>query len=362
MVNVKLENIYKKYRRKEVLRGVTFTARDGSITVVFGPPGAGKTTLLRIIAGLEKPTSGRILFDDKDVTELPPQTRNVGLVFQTFALYPHMSVYENIASPLKARGLPSSEIEKRVKWVAEILGIQDILEKGPAEISGGQRQRVAIARALVKEANVYLFDEPLTNLDYKIREAMRGELKKILRERGITIVWSTADPQEALALGDYVAILVDGVLESFGSTLEVYDHPRTTRVAKYFSYPPMNLINGVSVVKDGKIILDLGVVSLGLPEEAAKFVTPGREVTVGIRSSSIKLSGEGVRLKANVIITEVVGSETLIHVDLSGTRLVVHVPWIYRAEPGSPIDVVVDPTRIYVFDKSSGELLYAPQG
>lgn len=362
MVNVKLENIFKRYRKKEVLHNVTLLAKDNTITTVFGPPGAGKTTLLRIIAGLEKPNRGRVLFDDKDVTELPPQERNVGFVFQTFALYPHMSVYENIASPLRAKGYSAEEIDKRVKWVAEILGITDILFKGPAEISGGQRQRVAIARALVKDANVYLFDEPLTNLDYKIREAMRGELKKILRERGGTIIWATADPQEAIALGDNVAVLINGTVEAYGSTLDVYNKPRTTMVAKYFSYPPMNLVKGITVSKDGILMVDMGIASITIPPESSKLIEKGKEVVVGIRSSDVKLSGEGIKLRGNIVITEVLGSETLIHVDIAGTRLVVHAPQIFRGEPGSTIDIVINPLRVYIFDGSTGELLYSPHG
>lgn len=361
MVDVKLEDVYKSYRGKRALHGVSLLARDGTITTIFGPPGAGKTTILRVIAGLEKPDRGRVLFNNRDVTEIPPQARNVGLVFQTFALYPHMSVFENIAAPLKARGVSGGEVEKRVHWIAEILGIRDILRKGPAEISGGQRQRVAIARALVKDANVYLFDEPLTNLDYKIREAMRGELRKILRERGGTMIWATADPQEAIALGDHVAVLIDGVVESQGPVLEVYGKPVTRKVAKYFSYPPMNLVDGVVLNRGDGLVIDIGIASIPLPEQAKNTLEHGREITLGIRSSNIKLGGEGIRLKANVVITEVLGSETLVHLDISGTRLIAHIPAIYRVEPGSVVDIVLDPLAIYVFDRSTGELLYTPR-
>jgi ABC-type sugar transport system ATPase subunit len=373
MVNVILKDVYKRFRKKEALKGVSFEAIEGKITILFGPVGAGKTTTLRIIAGLEKPDSGKVFFGDKDATNLPPQERNVGLVFQTFALYPHLTVYENIAMPLRARGLPESEIRKRVEWVAEILRISDILPKYPAEISGGQRQRVAIARALVKDAAAYLFDEPLVNLDYKIREAMRGELKKILRERGGTMIWATADPQEALALGDYVVVLYEGRVEAQGGVIEVYNKPKNITVAKYFSYPSMNLIDAIVTVKGDSKLVDLGFMTVDvtkLPEFA--HIDSGTNIVVGIRPTHIRLSTspETKGISATVILTEVLGSETLIHVEVPvealgksarGKRIVVHVPEILRLAPGSEVKLVVDPSKLYFFEKSTGELIYAPR-
>ncbi|MGC8983039.1 MAG: ABC transporter ATP-binding protein [Desulfurococcaceae archaeon] len=360
MVDVVVKDLYKKYRKKDALKGVSFEAPEGKITVLFGPVGAGKTTTLRIIAGLERPDRGRVFFGGADVTDRPPQERNVGLVFQTFALYPHLSVYENIASPLRARGLPRSEIDERVRRVAEMLRISDILEKGPAEISGGQRQRVAIARALVKDAAVYLFDEPLTNLDYKIREAMRGELRKILKERGGTMIWATPDPQEALALGDYVVVLHNGVVEAQGEIHEVYNRPRNTTVAKYFSYPSMNLIKGVVKSREDGVLVDLGFTALKVPRAKLPEEVAG-EVVVGIRPTDIKILLAGEHgIWGTVVLTEVLGSETLIHLDVAGTRLVAHVPEIFRAQPGSSVRLLIDPGRVYLFDRSTGELLHAP--
>lgn len=364
MVRVVLKDVRKWFRRKEVLKGVSFEALEEKITVLFGPVGAGKTTVLRIIAGLEKPDSGRVIFGNNDVTALPPQERGVGLVFQTFALYPHMTVFDNIASPLKAKGFSQSEIEKRVKQVAELLRIADILSKSPAEISGGQRQRVAIARALVKDAAVYLFDEPLTNLDYKIREAMRGELRKILRERGGTMIWATADAQEALALGDYIVVLHDGRVEAQGEIHEVYSKPKNITVAKYFSYPSMNLLEGVITIKNGVKVVDLGFMSVDVSQiPVFSGVSSGTEVVVGVRPTDLRIAppGAGEGFVATVIITEVLGSETLVHVELAGKKLVIHVPEILRLSPGSSIQLLINPAKFYFFDKSSGELLHAPR-
>jgi multiple sugar transport system ATP-binding protein len=361
VVDVIVKGIKKSYRKREVLRGVSFEALDGKITVIYGPVGVGKTTILRIIAGLEKPDEGRVYFGDRDVTDTPPQDRNVGLVFQTFALYPHLSVFENIAMPLKAAGLSIEEIKRRVSWVAELLRISDILEKGPAEISGGQRQRVAIARALVKDAAVYLFDEPLTNLDYKIREAMRGELKKILRERGGTFIWATGDPQEVLALGDYVVVINNGVVLDAGRIYEVYNRPKNTLIATYFSYPSMNFIEGIVVSKDQKRVVESEIVVVELPD-ALKSLSVGSEVILGIRPTHIKISTSPIPggLESTVLLTEVLGSETLIHVEVKNKRLVVHVPEIVRLTPGSKLYLKLDYSRIYYFDKSTGNLLHAP--
>lgn len=362
MVSIKLTNVFKSYRKRPVLKNINLEVKGNAITILFGPVGAGKTTLLRIIAGLERPDEGTIMFGDKDVTLLPPQERNVGFVFQTFALYPHLTVFENIASPLRARGVPLSDIKKRVEEVAELLKIRDILERRPAEISGGQRQRVAIARALVKDANAYLFDEPLVNLDYKIREAMRGELKRILREKGGTMLWATADPQEALTLGDYVAVILEGSIVQFGSVSEVYSKPSNPTTARIFSYPPANIVKGVVQVKDNRRVLDLKFTELdvsGIKELSG--VEPGSEVIIGIRPTEVALgSREGcVVVKGNIIISEVVGSETLLHVDLQGERVTVHVPLIARYSPGDPVEVSINPRKVLIFTRE-GELLYSP--
>lgn len=364
MVYVKLINISKKYRSKQVLRNINLNVEENAITVLFGPVGAGKTTLLRLIAGLELPDEGSILFGDREVTKLPPQERNVGLVFQTFALYPHLTVFENIASPLRARGLSSDFISKKVEEVADLLKIRDILWRRPAEISGGQRQRVAIARALVKDAGVYLFDEPLVNLDYKIREAMRGELKKILREKGGTMIWATADPQEALALGDYVAVILNGSIYQYGRVVEVYSKPKNPEIAKIFSYPPANVIKGILYVKDEKRLIDLKFAELDVTDiRETMSIDPGSEVIVCIRPIEISLGRRDEYVVTNgiVIISEVVGSETLLHVDLHGERIVVHVPSIAKYNPGDSIQISINPRKIIIFSRE-GELLYTPYG
>ncbi|MEM3385664.1 MAG: ABC transporter ATP-binding protein [Nitrososphaeria archaeon] len=365
MVTVRLEKISKIYNGKKVLNDIDLEIKDQSFTVLLGPPGSGKTTLFRIIAGVEQPDSGKIFFGDKDVTRLPPKERHVGLVFQSYALYPHMTAYENIASPLKAIKMSKAEIDERVHSIAEKLGISQVLNKLPKEMSGGQRQRVAIARALVRDANIYMLDEPLTNVDYKIRESMRIELKKILRERGGTIAYATPDPQEAMSLSDYTAVILNGVIEQYGTMEEVYNRPRNTKVGFYFSFPPMNQYPGELIEVNGKNYIDTGVIKVDVTH-ASRILkdTNEKEFIIGIRPNQIKLAPEPVEnpleLELETIVTEIIGSESLVHLKFGDKKMVIHIPSIRRFEPGEKLKIVFNQKEVFIFSKTSGELIYAP--
>ncbi|MGQ9543507.1 MAG: ABC transporter ATP-binding protein [Candidatus Bathyarchaeia archaeon] len=367
MSAVRLEKISKIYNGKKVLKNIDLEVKDQSLTVLLGPPGAGKTTIFRIIAGVERPETGKIFFGDKDVTKLPPRERQVGFVFQSYALYPHRTAYENIASPLKATTMQKAEIDEKVHFIAEKLGISQVLNKLPKEMSGGQRQRVAIARALVRDANIYMLDEPLTNVDYKIRETMRIELKKILRERGGTIAYATPDPQEALSLSDYTAVILDGVIEHYGSLNDVYNRPRNKKVGFYFSFPPMNQYIGELVEVGEKKFIDTGVVKVDVTHAASSLKTMDeREFIIGIRPNQIKLAPEIIEnpfeLELEVIITEIIGSESLVHLKLGDQKMVIYIPSIRRFEPGEKLKIIFDQREVFIFSKATGDLLYTPFG
>jgi ABC-type sugar transport system ATPase subunit len=331
---------------------------SGSFTTILGPPGAGKTTLLRLLTGVEIPDGGKIFFDGKDVTEMAAKDRNVAMVFQSFALHPGKTVFENIASPLKIKKVPDDDVRKRVKATADMLGIGDLMNRHPKELSGGQQQRVTIARAMVKDTNLIFFDEPLTNLDYKIRESMRGELKKIFTTMGKTLVYATPDVQDALSMAKKVAVLNKGNLEQYGTVDEILKYPANTFVGYYFSFPPMNLLDGVAKRVNGKLMLS----SYGLDVDISDYqenIKEGEELVLGIRPSQL-LQVEGddiITFEAEVIITEVIGSETIIHLQYQQARLAMHVPTIYRLLPGDKFKAGFRPQNAFIFRKADGKLI-----
>lgn len=250
---IELQDIHKKYGNKVVLDGITEKIETGEFFVILGPSGAGKSTLLKILAGIEKPDKGEIIVDGKDITNLPPEKRNVAMVFQNYALYPNMTVYDNIAFPLKMRHMKKEEIDKRVRRVAELLKISDILNMPVTRISGGQQQRVAIARAIVREPSFYLLDEPLSNLDARVRFVARGELKRIQKELNGTFIYVTHDQKEAMSLADRIAVLHNGKFEQVGKPDELYEYPKTKWVAEFIGDFPMNFIPGELIGEDSEI-------------------------------------------------------------------------------------------------------------
>ena len=361
MASVRLEGISKSFLGKgKVLDDISFEVTDKSVTSLLAPTGVGKTTLLRIIAGVEIPDGGKVYFGGTDVTELPTQRRNVAMVFQSFALYPNLNVYENIASPLRLMKLSRDDIRKRVDKQADSLGITPLLRKYPKELSGGERQRVAIARALVKEADVYLLDEPLTNLDYKIRESMRMELRQIFSEIEGSIIYATPDPREVLAISTHVAFLQSGKIGQYGATLDVYNKPKNVSVGTYYGYPPMNMIECRKIEKNGKAYLslfdeiDLDITHLKKQFEAEELYVVGLRPN-DLRLDEIERSGM-VSFSPIAMLSEIIGSETIVYVKHKNAEMRMLVPKLVKYE-GQTIKVFLDPAKIYVFGKQSGELI-----
>lgn len=324
---------------------------DGEFVVFLGPSGCGKTTALRMIAGLEDPSDGEIYFDDDRVDGTPPADRNVAMVFQNYALYPHMTVRENIEYPLKVRGVPPEERDERVAQVAELLHIEDQMESDPGEISGGQRQRTSLARAIVREPSVFLLDEPLSNLDAKLRLEMRSELKRIQNELGITTVYVTHNQEEAMSMGDKIVVLNDGTIRQIAEPQELYERPRTTWVAKFIGSPPMNLFEGEN--RDGSVRLDEGN-TLPMPGE-----TSSRTVSVGVRPEDIDVSTDAPdtdwTVPGTVKTVEPLGEYVLVNVEVGGSVVNVKVPKT-DATAGDPVHLTFDPTDAYLYDED-GELV-----
>jgi ABC-type sugar transport system ATPase subunit len=361
MALVRLENISKSFPgKKKVLKDVSLEIADKSVTSLLAPTGYGKTTLLRIIAGVEKPDHGRVYFGGKDVTDLPTQKQNVAMVFQSFALYPNMTVYDNIASPLRLRGLSRESVDEKVRRQADSLGIRSLLGKHPHELSGGERQRVAIGRALVKGADVFLLDEPLTNLDYKIRESMRMELKNIFKEIEGTIVYATPDPREVLAISTHVALIQNGTIGQYGSAVEVYNKPKNIEAGTYFGYPPMNLIECRMEEKEGGLRLrlfeelDLDVTHL------EELFGEERSCVGGLRPNDLRLdngeAGGTLSFSPRVLLCEVIGSETIVYLEYKNQELQMLVPKIVGRE-GETVRVSFNPENLYIYGKGSGRLI-----
>jgi glycerol transport system ATP-binding protein len=333
--------------------------QPGAVTVLLGATQAGKTSLMRLMAGLDRPTQGAVRVDGQDVTGVPVRERNVAMVYQQFINYPSMTVYDNIASPLKLRR--EAGIEARVRELAAKLRIEPYLQRLPAELSGGQQQRVALARALAKAAPLMLLDEPLVNLDYKLREELREELTQLFAVSDATVVYATTEPGEALLLGGYTAVMDAGELLQYGPTADVFHAPRNLRVARAFSDPPMNLIEAEAGAQGLRLQPSAGQaapapLALALPAGAS-----GR-LTLGVRSSDLHLTPRPghLLLPGSVELAEISGSDTFVHVATPVGELVAQLTGVHRFELGARLDLSLDPGRVYVFD-AAGALLLAPQ-
>ncbi|WP_029009923.1 ABC transporter ATP-binding protein [Azospirillum halopraeferens] len=337
---------------------VSLDLAPGSFNVLLGRTLAGKTTLLRLIAGLDRPTSGRILDDGRDVTGRGVAGRDVAMVYQQFINYPSFTVFENIASPLRRKGMDAVEIERRVKRTAAMLRIDGLLDRLPSQLSGGQQQRTAIARALVKEAGLLLLDEPLVNLDYKLREELREELRVLFAERRTVVVYATTEPAEALILGGNTGVLHEGRLLQFGPTLQVYGRPVDTDAGAIFSDPPMNFIDGI-LTDDGVALSD----GTHLPLAAHERGLPAGPCRIGVRANHlgvVRRGDQSVAVPARVELAEISGSETFIHVVHNGVPLVAREEGIHTHPIGEIIPVYFDPARVFVF-APDGRLLAAPR-
>jgi multiple sugar transport system ATP-binding protein len=354
MASVEVLGVRKSFGSTEVLHGVDIGVPDCAFVVLVGPSGCGKSTLLRMIAGLEEITSGEIRIGERTVNRVPPKQRDVAMVFQNYALYPHMKVFDNMAFSLKLAKVEPAEMMARVQRAAEILGLTEFLERYPRQLSGGQRQRVAMGRAIVRDPAVFLFDEPLSNLDAKLRVQMRTEIKELQQRLQTTTVYVTHDQIEAMTMADEMVVMRDGNVEQIGDPLDVYDHPENIFVAGFIGSPAMNLLGGQIRRANGTadVIMDDGTV---LPITAANGAEDGRPVVCGIRPEHFELVGEGDGLPAEVAVVEPTGAETIVVCRFAGIEIQVLFKERHALTPGQTIALKPQPGSAHLFDRESGE-------
>jgi multiple sugar transport system ATP-binding protein len=351
-----LRNVNKFYDSVHAVKDVNLQIRDKEFVVFVGPSGCGKTTTLRMIAGLEAISSGDISIDGQVVNNLPPMDRDIAMVFQNYALYPHMSVYDNMAFGLKMRKFARREIAKRVQEAADILDIGDYLKRKPRQLSGGQRQRVALGRAIVRHPRVFLFDEPLSNLDAKLRVQMRVELKKLHQRLGTTAVYVTHDQVEAMTLGDRVVVMRDGVVQQVGEPLELYNSPANRFVAGFIGSPAMNFATVTMMDGNGRLTAKNAGLELEVPQSHMERLKShiGREVTIGIRPENLHIATDsdpaGFTFPSKIEVVEQLGSEILLDVRVGGDTMVAAVDPTIRAKVQEQIRLAVNPARLHFFD------------
>jgi multiple sugar transport system ATP-binding protein len=354
MANITMRNVRKAFGNAEVIKGVSLAIENKEFVVFVGPSGCGKSTLLRLVAGLEDITSGQMMFDGEEVNDLPPAERGIAMVFQSYALYPHMSVYENMAFGLKLAKHGKEGIDERVRNAARILQIEPLLERKPKALSGGQRQRVAIGRAIVRDPRVFLFDEPLSNLDAALRVQMRIEIAKLHHELDATMIYVTHDQVEAMTLADRIVVLNGGVVEQFGSPLELYHHPQNLFVAGFIGSPQMNFLEGeIASASENGVTVSLpggGEVTAPVARDGAQ---PGQKVTLGLRPEHLLEGGGGsAEIKGRVIAVEHLGGETYVYLDQgAGSPMVVKTAGDSRARTDDVLPVGVPAAACYLFDE-----------
>lgn len=369
MSNLLLKNIYKTYTGNVVaVKDFNLAIEDKEFVVLVGPSGCGKSTTLRMIAGLEEITSGELYIDDRLVNDVAPKDRDIAMVFQNYALYPHMTVYDNMAFGLKLRKTPKSEIERRVKEAAKILDIEHLLERRPKALSGGQRQRVALGRAIVREPKVFLMDEPLSNLDAKLRVQMRTEISKLHKRLETTFIYVTHDQTEAMTMGTRIVVMKDGLVQQVGNPQHIYDHPDNLFVAGFIGSPQMNFIDTKVVEKGGKIYIQFGEFTIPLPADKAQIIKDkgyiGKDAVFGIRPESlydeevfINEHPEHV-VSARVEVTELMGSETYLYLNIGGADATAKVDASSKARAEETIKIGFDMSKMHMFDKENELCLF----
>ena len=355
MASVAIRDVRKAFGSTTVIHGVDVAILDGEFVVLVGPSGCGKSTLLRMIAGLENITSGEIHIGDRLVNELPPKERDVAMVFQNYALYPHMTVAANMAFSLKLRGAPQTEIDARVKRAADILGLGPYLQRFPRQLSGGQRQRVAMGRAIVRDPQVFLFDEPLSNLDAKLRVQMRTEIKELHQRLKTTTVYVTHDQIEAMTMADKIVVMHDGLVEQIGAPLELYDKPKNLFVAGFIGSPAMNFLKG-AVRLNGKMEFEIPG-GARLPLAAAPAGSDGRPAIYGVRPEHFVIADDGV--EADIQVIEPTGAEIQVVAKLGGEDIIAVFRERHQFKPGDKIRLKPDPKLVHLFDETSGHRLVA---
>ncbi len=366
MARVTLENVHKVYPGgRAAVRGVSLEVADGEFLVLVGPSGCGKSTILRTIAGLEAATEGVLRIGDRVVNDVAPKDRDLAMVFQSYALYPHMSVYDNVAFGLRLRGVKRADLDRRVRAAATVLGIESLLDRRPAQLSGGQRQRVALGRALVREPAVFLLDEPLSNLDARMRLQMRIEIGRLHRKLGTTMIYVTHDQLEAMTMGDRIVVLNDGAVQQVGTPPEVYARPANRFVAGFIGTPAMNLVEG-RLAADGRFVSARGSLSLSLPtggaRGAALEASRQLQVSLGVRAEDVAFAPEGedfipVSGEGSVEAVEVAGHEALVHVHLGGDVVLARTTPARVPAVGARLRLAFRAKGVHAFDAVSGHRL-----
>jgi len=353
MASVGIRDVKKAFGSTQVIHGVDISIGDGEFVVLVGPSGCGKSTLLRMIAGLENITGGEIRIGERVVNNVPPKERDIAMVFQNYALYPHMTVGANMGFSLRLRGAPKSEIDARVHRAAEILGLMPLLERFPRQLSGGQRQRVAMGRAIVRDPQVFLFDEPLSNLDAKLRVAMRTEIKELHQRLKTTTVYVTHDQIEAMTMADKIVVMHDGIVEQIGTPLDLYDKPDNQFVAGFIGSPAMNFLKG-KVKVNGTATFE-GPNGVKLPLGAATAASDGRPAVYGIRPEHFTIADDGA--EAEIVVVEPTGSETQVFAKLGGEEIVAVFRERHQFNPGEKVRLKPDPMLVHLFDEATGKRL-----
>lgn len=364
-MRVELDNLSKAWDGVVGADRITLDIKDGDLVAFLGPSGCGKTTTLLMVAGIYKPTGGTIKFDGQVVNEIAPKDRGIGMVFQSYALYPHMTVFGNISYPLRIQKVDKGEAKERVQKVADMMGIGHLLDRKIAQLSGGQQQRVSLGRALVKEPQLLLFDEPLSNLDARLRLTMRGEIKRLQVEMGITSIYVTHDQVEAMTMADKIAVMSDGVLQAYDVPEDLYDHPKTLFVAGFVGNPPMNFFDVEITAVNGDFHAKSEAVDLVLPKERAEKAAARAKgkVAMGVRPENIDLADDsapptaGSTLSARVEVVEPLGREDLVGVAVDGVELRVLVDKARGARVGDTVDLVFDLSKVQFFDPETEQSL-----
>ncbi len=365
MASVTYKNIYKRYGDVTVITDLNLEIEDKEFIVFVGPSGCGKSTVLRMLAGLEEISEGEILIGDRVVNDVPPKDRDIAMVFQSYALYPHMSVYDNMAFGLKLRKTPKAEIDRRVKEAADILGLGNLLDRKPKALSGGQRQRVAVGRAIVREPAVFLMDEPLSNLDAKLRVSARAEITKLHKRLGTTFIYVTHDQVEAMTMGDRIAVLADGILQQIDSPRNLYNYPNNIFVAGFIGSPSMNFFNGTLVQEEGKLFVDTGDFRVEVPAErqGPYLAHAGKEIIFGMRPENIHVpqyAPPGIvaaPIEITIEVVELLGHELNLFATTGKNSLVATVDTRLDANIGDKLGLVMNMGEMHIFDKNTEQAI-----
>lgn len=355
MASVSFRNIEKSFGKTKIIHGISFDIHDGEFVVLVGPSGCGKSTLLRMLAGLEEITGGEIAVDDRVVNDLDSKDRDIAMVFQSYALYPHMTVRDNMAFSLKLRKADLSLTNERVNKAAKILNLDVLLDRFPRELSGGQRQRVAMGRAIVRDPKVFLFDEPLSNLDAKLRVSMRAEIKALHQRLKTTTVYVTHDQIEAMTLADRIVVMHDGIIEQIGTPLELFDRPGNLFVAQFIGSPSMNVFEGTLRGSNGQFTVE--AMGVNWPVERVNQGLDGQAVSYGIRPGDISISNSGQGIEAKVIVVEPTGAETELLLEVGGTQIVTVMHGRTDAKPDDIVRLSIDANKAHIFETQTGKRL-----